>query len=247
MTPIFYTSPDNIGGEILYLDGSEARHLREVMRMKKGEAIIVVDGAGNGYKCLIDKSSKNKIDCVIIARIRQFGEPIHFVTLAAGLSTGFKFDDVIQRGVELGVCRFVPLLTEKSKVKISDDRKMKTKLNRWRKVALASMKQTRRSLLPEILPALDIRDYLLNLGDEALNILFDASRAEMSVNDLKLDTGYREINILVGPESGFSPGEIEGARQHGCKITGMGKRILRAENASPVAIALIMNRLDELR
>ncbi|MFH2036759.1 MAG: RsmE family RNA methyltransferase [Candidatus Zixiibacteriota bacterium] len=247
MIPIFYTDPENIIEEALYIDGAEGKHLRDVMRRQKGELIIVVDGLGNAYKCEIEKISKDKINCTVITKTRQFGEPLHFVTLAAGLSTGYKFDEVIMRATELGVSRFLPLITEKSKIKIDDEKREKNKLARWQKVAVASMKQTRRSFLPEISPITNFDNMLKNLEESHTTILFDPTYADKNLQNIKVENENKKINIIIGPESGFSKEEINLAREHDCQIVKIGPRILRTENASPVAIALIMNMLSELR
>lgn len=229
------------------LDGSEAHHACKVLRLKKGDAIMVVDGVGNGYKAEIVRISDRKINCSIISRIRHYGEPLHYVTLAAGLSTGYKFDDVVQRATELGVSRIIPMVTEKSKVRIENDKREKTKLARWRKVAIASMKQTGRSLLPAIEPVMEYGWILDNHGDLGTKILLDLTYGKKNLCDLELPPDQKFFTIFVGPESGFTRPEIELAKEHDCSIVTLGKRVLRTENASPVAVALIMHLLGELR
>ncbi len=245
--PILYTDPENIAPEMAVLVGSEARHAREVLRLKKGEIIIIIDGKGNACRCQIASLHKSKIDCHIISRIRNFGEPMHFVTLAAGLSTGFKFDEVIQRGTELGISRFIPLLTEKSRVKIEDESRQKTKLNRWLKVAVASMKQTRRSFLPEIYPMTEFEDLPNIIDDSGPVILFDPNSAGKDIDKIRLDSKTAVCSIIVGPESGFTADEVRMAAEEKWQIATLGKRVLRTENASPVAVALVMYLLGELR
>ena len=83
--PVFYTIPENVDSDCLYLDSTEAHHAQKVMRLKKGEPLIVVDGTGNGYRCEIAKYSGKKAECHIFSRTRNFGEPASFVTLACGM------------------------------------------------------------------------------------------------------------------------------------------------------------------
>ncbi len=247
VTPVCYVQPDKVDDDRLIIDATEAYHLRKVMRLKKGDPVMAVDGCGNGYKVEIERFSGRRIECKIHSRIRRFGEPMNFVTLAGGLSVGYKFDEVVRRVTELGVSRIIPMISEKSKIKLDDERRQKLKLNRWRKVAIASMKQTGRSLLPEITPMWDFVSLFSRLEDLGRKILFDRSHADKNISDTKISSGEGPVTILIGPESGFSRAEIETAREKNCEIVSMGKRIFRTENASPVAVALVMNLLSEFR
>jgi len=247
MNSVFYALPDDIIGEWITIRGSEAHHLKNVMRAGKGDTIMVVDGIGNGYKSVIEKASLKQISCRVLSQVRHFGEPMVHVTLAAGLSTGYKFDEVIQRGTELGVSRFIPLLTEKSKVRIESERREKAKLTRWANVAVASMKQTCRSFLPTIDPISNCADVLGTSGEAGMKILFDSTYSNRSLEDLQLSPETKNYTLFVGPESGFSRTEIELARETGCAIVSLGRRVLRTQNASPVAAAILMHLLGELR
>ncbi len=243
---LYYTDPKNIETDLLRLEGTEAHHISKVMRLNKGDALGVVDGVGNCYRCEIEKSSGGKLLCSIISRTRNFGEPSSFVSLASGLSVGAKFDEIIQKGVELGISRFIPLLTEKSKVKLDDPKKLKLRLTRWNKVALAAMKQCERSLLPEIVEPVKFDKLFEKINNTNQKLLFDP-RGNRNLYDIKLSKGDSDITLIVGPESGFSRGELELAGENGSKIVSLGKRILRAENAAPVISALVMQLLGEFR
>lgn len=244
---VFYTVPSNIAGDSLILTGSEARHIRDVLRFKKGDAIMVADGLGNCFRCEIWQISTTAVTCRIYNIIRHFGEPHHFVTLAAGLSTGFKFDDVVQSATELGVSRFYPLITAKSKIKILEEKRQDVKISRWQKVALASMKQCERAYFPEIKPFIDFKDVFAEFGEVEMTLLFDPHHAKLNLDQLSFSDEPETVNIIVGPESGFSPEEIELAQSKNCHIISIGPRILRTENAAPIAVALVMQKLGELR
>ncbi|HHI02042.1 MAG TPA: 16S rRNA (uracil(1498)-N(3))-methyltransferase [candidate division Zixibacteria bacterium] len=243
---VYYSGPENIENDSLTLSGSEAHHISRVMRLKKGDALCVVDGIGNCYRCEIDYLSRGKLICSVISRTRNFGEPSNFVTLAPGLSLGSKLDEIIQKGVELGISRFVPLITEKSKVKLDDPARLKRRLTRWNKVALAAMKQCERSVLPKISPPIRFELLFEQIENPGRMILFDTN-GKKNLYDLKLDKGDFDITLIVGPESGFSRSEVEFAGENGAEIIALGKRVLRAENASPVISALVMHHLGEFR
>ena len=242
---VFYVLPDRIGEEAVFIDGPEAHHLSKVMRVKKGEPIVVVDGAGNAYRCEVEKIDKKGVIGKILTRSRNFGEPLTRVTLAAGLSVGYKFDDVIQRATELGVARFVPLITEKSKVKIDDEKKAKTKLTRWTKIAVASIKQCGRAYLPVIETPVTMTKFLETSEDLGRMLIFDPNSGGLPIQQLELTRENGGLTVLVGPESGFSRAEIDLALEKGAEIVSLGDRILRTENAAPTALAVIMYTLGE--
>ncbi len=247
MIPVFYSPPQNIIGEILTISGDEAHHLAKVMRLKKGDAVDIVDGEGKAYHCTIDRIDKEKAICKIYRTTAALGEPSHHITLAAGLSTGTKIDDVIERCTELGISRFIPLITEKSKIKIGRGSDRKGKFDRWRKVAVASMKQTRRSLIPVIEPINEFGTLFEKFNDLGSILIFDPDSDSINLNEFVPDVAQNKYTILVGPESGFSRDEIEKAVANGAIIVSLGRRILRTENAGPTALALLMHILGEFR
>ena len=246
--PIFYASEPSILNDGLTLPKAEAHHAAKVLRLKKGALVIVVDGLGNAYRAAIDRVTRTGIvEVRIHSKARNFGEPNVVMTLASGLSAGHKFDSLIEKGTEIGVKRFVPLLTEKSKVRIEDPKRVRTKLNRYEKVAVAAMKQCRRSYRPEITSPVRFGDYLNELDESSLSLIFHPSSKGGRLEDVPLDSGQKRVNIIVGPESGFSEDEVDLALAKGARIVSLGSRILRTETAGPVVCALVMNWLGELR
>ncbi|UCD18377.1 MAG: 16S rRNA (uracil(1498)-N(3))-methyltransferase [Candidatus Zixiibacteriota bacterium] len=245
MIPVFYVPPDTVDGETVVITGSEAHHLRRVMRLKKGDPVMVIDGVGNACRAEIEKFPGKDVRCRILSRIRNYGEPVSYVTLAAGLSTGMKFDEVIQRATELGVSRIIPVISEKSKVKLDDDRRVKIKLSRWRKVAIAAMKQTGRALLPEIAAPAMFPQVLGGFDQLGQMILFDPCYGSDSLQIMTASENSRFFTLFVGPESGFSRAEVDLARDAGASVVSLGRRVLRTENAAPVVLALAMYVLGE--
>jgi len=247
MIPVFYTHPENITDDTLTISGDEANHLTKVMRLKRGDAIEVVNGSGTVYRCTIDRIEKAIAVCKIYQSALAYGEPWHFVTLAAGLSTGTKFDEIIERCTELGVSRFIPLATEKSKVKVDTEIGRNKKLDRWRKVAIASMKQTRRSLIPSIFPLVDFETLFEKYNDLGKILLFNPEADSFDLREFAPNNEDRNYTIIIGPESGFSHDEIETGRDNGAVIISLGRRILWTENAGPTATALLMHILGEFK
>lgn len=243
--PIFYAPPEKIGAEQAILDRTESGHLVKVLRLKKGAMVLVVDGLGMAYQGEVDRVGKNEAVIRLHSTTRNFGEPSARLTLAAGISTGDKFDSVVQKGTELGVKRFVPIISERTTVSITDPKRQKSRVRRLEKVALSAMKQTRRAYRPDIATPTKFADFLKETEKESLNLIFHPSPAGAQIAQLKIPTETKRVSILIGPESGFSDEEAAQAAQAGYQVVSLGARVLRTETAGPVACALVMNALGE--
>jgi 16S rRNA (uracil1498-N3)-methyltransferase len=244
--PIFYAPPEKFTDDTVELPREEAHHALNVLRLKPASIVMIVDGLGNACKGEILAGSKDTVRVRVHSRRRDFGEPAVRLTLAAGLSTSSKFDETVAKGTELGVKRFVPIITEKSKVKIDDPARARGKVTRLEKVALAAMKQCRRSYRPEISVPQKLPEFLREIDAESLNLIFALSKHSIPFDQIKIDHGVKRVCLLVGPEAGFSEEEIAQAVSAGFVQVSLGSRILRTETAGPVTCALVMLQLGEL-
>lgn len=246
--PIFYASPQQCMSTPIVITGSEARHAVSVMRLKAGAAVLVIDGNGTAYRGHIDRIAPRKqiVEIIPYDTIRNFGEPEVIVTLGAGLPTGHKFSTTIEKGTELGVRRFVPIVCEKSKVKIDGQQKTRARVTRFERVALAAVKQCRRAYRPEISLPVSFDAFLRQTDNSELRILFNPSQPATRLEKVISGKNQKRVTLLVGPESGFSVGELAEAAQAGFTTVSMGRRILRSETAGPVAVSLVMHLLGEL-
>jgi len=245
--PIFFAPPENIQADQIHLPAAESHHACDVLRLRSGALVIVVDGLGTAYRGELVIESKKPSIVNVHAQIRNFGEPNCRLTLAAGLSAGFKFDEVVDKGTQIGVSRFVPVVTERSKVKMEDARRIALKTARLEKVALAAMKQCRRSLRPEIVAPMAIAQYLHLIDRDSFKLVFHPSNGARSLADVLPPELPKRITLLVGPEAGFTSDELSQATAKGFTSVSLGPRILRTETAGPVVCALVMERLGELR
>jgi 16S rRNA (uracil1498-N3)-methyltransferase len=233
---------------MIYFPESESHHAVSVMRLSQADLVMVVDGAGTAYRGEIARIvGKKKVEVRIHSEIRNFGEPTVILTLAAGLSAGSKFDTVVEKGTELGVKRFVPVITEKSKVRLEDPKKAIAKTRRLERVALAAMKQCRRSYQPEVSHPVSLAEYVRQTDQQSLRLIFHHADTATSLEQLPTDSHPKRVDLLVGPESGFSPEEVETAIKAGFMPVSLGSRTLRTETAGPVACTLVMHALGELR
>lgn len=244
--PLFYVPPDKITGDSIDLPAAEARHATKVLRMRKGDAAVVVDGCGMAYRGILEKAGPKGGIIAVHQTVRNLGEPLVKLTLAAGLSTADKFDTVVQKATELGVSRIVPLTCSRAKVKVDDPKRAESKRKRLLKVAVAAMKQCRRSVCPAIEAPTPVGDFLSEAAAYESAIVFDPRPAHQPLDAVLDRRGIRRIAVLVGPESGLSGEEVSAAQSAGFSPVSLGARILRTETAAPVACALVMSALDEL-
>jgi 16S rRNA (uracil1498-N3)-methyltransferase len=175
-------------------------------------------------------------------------EPKIHLTLYQCMLKGEKFEWVLQKGTELGVSTFVPVISQRTIVQ--DPRRIEKKHVRWERIVEAAASQSRRGRLPILQPALSLESALRHsIAEHTFSLLlWEDTQAKSLANVLQ--AGKRplvSIGLFVGPEGGFDPGEIEPARQVGMQIATMGPRILRAETAATVAVAIVMYEMQELQ
>lgn len=245
--PLFYAPPESRVDNEIVLPDDEARHAVKVLRLKSGTIIIVMDGLGNAFRAELTFATVRKVTAIIHSQLRDYGETTVNMTLAAGLSVGSKFDDIVKRGTELGVRRFVPLISATSKVSLEDPRRARARVTRLERVAMAAIKQSRRSILPRIALPISFDDFLAEYNKDDTGLIFAVSRQAKKLHEIPLEGATKRITLMVGPESGFSGDEVARAEAAGLTPVSLGPRVLRTETAGSVVVALVMDRLGELR
>lgn len=237
----FYARPENIHGTGVMLDLGETRHLRDVLRLRKGDTVRVFDGEGRELTCEIAEIGKKQTNLHLIEETAPPSpESSLRLTLAAAMLKGEKFDTVVQKAVELGVSRLVPLGTIRCAVKSGDST---TRLDRWRKIMLEALKQSGRATLMEISAPIEFRKFLAShkKGDGRF-VLF----SERGGSRLPTVGQSKGITAVVGPEGGWEDSELEAARAASVEIVTLGGRILRAETAAIAIAAILQHRFGDL-
>ncbi|MBX7173411.1 MAG: 16S rRNA (uracil(1498)-N(3))-methyltransferase [Pyrinomonadaceae bacterium] len=235
----FYAPPENFSKQNIVLSLEETRHLRDVLRLRAGEIIQVFDGNGKEFSCEIETIGKKETVLKIIEEIAPSApESSLNLTLAIALLKGEKFDLVIQKAVELGVSKIVPLITKRTDVKLKDSDK---KIERWQRIILESSKQCGRAKLMEITQPINFAEFIKL--SEGTKILF----AERNGKDLTDFLFSEKIVGIVGSEGGWEDSELDLARENGVQIVTLGGRILRAETAGIVIPALLQNHFGDLK
>lgn len=237
----FYCEPQNIKGRNLRIVGQEKRHIVSVLRHKKGDLIDVVDGIGNKYRVRIADIKKNELQGEIISRKKGENEPKIDLSLAQSLCKGFKMDWVVEKATEIGVSSIIPLLTEKSEVKIESEKKEKVKINRWKRKALSAMKQSLRSRLPSIGEITSLERLLTRIEEFDFTLFGSLKRGALR---LKQAAPFRDqpekILVIVGPEAGFTQGELEKLSEVNAIPVNLGQRRLRTETAGIIFSFLVL-------
>ena len=242
----FFVPPENIQGNFLTIEGDEFHHTTRVLRKNVGDVLLAVDGRGNAYEFGVVRITRESLRGEIQKIVRGMGEPFTRVTLIQSVIKNPRFDWLLEKGTEIGVSRFLPVRTKFSVVEPD-----KKRLSRWSRILIAALKQSGRSVLPQISEPVTLAEALKDLQAVPLKILPEMAGRKSVLQAVKsyLQTSRippREVAILIGPEGGLSEEEIQGAVQAGFELVTLGSRRLRAETAGIVATCQVLTALDDL-
>ncbi|MGB6605959.1 MAG: 16S rRNA (uracil(1498)-N(3))-methyltransferase [Steroidobacteraceae bacterium] len=241
LTRVFIDAPLEPGTRVT-LEGNAAGHLRRVLRLRVGAALMVFNGRGGEYSASIDKAHGGSVTVAIgEAHAIERESPLE-LTLAQGISRGERMDLIVQKATELGVAHLVPLLTERSVVQL-DAQHAQRKVNHWRAVAVGACEQCGRNRLPEISAPIALRDHLRTAGAADLRLMF-APDAPQRVGEVARAAG--RVSVLVGPEGGLTDAEQQAAMAAGFRAVLAGPRVLRTETAAIVALTLLQHEFGDL-
>lgn len=235
----FIFNPADRNDTRITLSGTEAKHAASVLRLGKGDTIRLIDGSGEAHISEIVDLSPKSVTCSIIKTIRNGGETSLRVTLAAGISSASKFDSIIEKGTEIGVAAFVPLLTQKAKVKLEKSSAMAGKMKRWSRVCEAAVKQSGRSKFPHIVEPVSFTEFINGLAPEQ-SVLFHPESPTTTLAEFITTYDQLELTVITGPESGFSKDELALAGERNIPVINLGERILRTETAAVVCSSLLI-------
>jgi 16S rRNA (uracil1498-N3)-methyltransferase len=222
------------------LEEGAARHVARVLRLGPGAPLRLFDGRGGEYAATIVESDKREVNVAVGNFTEVEVESTLSLTLAQGISKGERMDFTIQKAVELGVQRIVPLQTERSVVNLKGERRNK-KLEHWRGVIISACEQCGRNTLPELLPMQSLSSWL-EKPRQGSGLLLD-HRAGSTIDSLSRPDA---VTLLIGPEGGLSEGERQQARAAGYTGLRLGPRVLRTETAALTALAALQSRWGDL-
>jgi len=228
--------PDLQAGQAAALPPEEAEHLVRVLRLGAGDAIAVFDGRGNEYLAQIESVSRRGVIVRPTARRRPAPEPSVRLTVAIAVTRGDRMDAAVRDAAMLGASVIQPVVAARTETRIAS-RARGRRVERWRRVAIASVKQCGRAVVPEVREALELADYLSRETAD-LRLLLVEPRAESS-STLAGVSKPESAAVLIGPEGGWAAAEIEAACRSGFHAITLGRRTLRAD-AMPVAAISVL-------
>jgi len=244
--PRFFVDPGQVKAGRVTITGPDVVHIVKVLRLGPGDALTVLDGRGNAYEAVIEQAGREAVICAITSHINAGGTPSLKITLVQGLPKGDKMDLIVQKATELGVCRIIPLVCDRTVVKLTGD-KSQRRLERWQRIAVEAAKQCRRPDIPEILPLAGWETVLADLSDNSLALIPWEEENQVALKKVleesKTTGGFV---VFIGPEGGFTSAEVELARSHGVKPVSLGPRILRTETAGLVVLAIMQYQFGDL-
>ena len=234
----WFFADEKITDSIFTITGEDARHIEKSLRMRVGEELTLVDCTQTQHLCEITDFCGGGVEVKIKQSKTCESEADVRVTLYQSLTKGDKMDLIVQKSVELGVHRIVPVITSRC-VSRPDEKSIKKKIERWQKIALGAAQQSCRAIVPEVSDVMDFGKAL----DEAAKLETSVIFYECGGESLRTftDKGSESMGIFVGPEGGFDVAEVCKAKEKGVVPATLGKRILRAETAPLAALSAIMS------
>ncbi len=226
--------------ETVTLPRDEGEHLTRVLRLGPGDVVSVFDGRGVEFLARVATAVRREVTLQLLSRVEAARESSVQLTLAQGVLKGERMDDVVRDAVMLGVTAIQPLVTRRTEVTVAQLLRA-ARVDRWNRVALASAKQCRRALLPEVRTPLTLETYLTEpLPLQRLMFVEPSAGAAVAPLSVLRDEPLPfEAVVLVGPEGGWDPGELEAAQQAGVRLVSLGARTLRADAVPLAALSIL--------
>ncbi len=242
----FYCTESDIYEDRIIITGNDVNHIKNVLRMKPGERVVVNDSNNMDYQCVISEVDSDEIILTIEDMNASFAELPLKMYLFQALPKLDKMELIIQKAVELGVHEVIPVATKRCVVKL-DDKKEKKKLERWQMIAESAAKQSMRGIIPKVHAPLSFKEAVQYASELSYNIIPYELYEGMEASREIMDTASKQesVGIFIGPEGGFSEAEIELANEHGIKTVSLGNRILRTETAGLCVLSILMFKITE--
>ena len=231
-------------GARVTLPESAAHHVKQVLRLGAGDALTVFDGRGGEYHAALTRVSRAAVEIDVGAHVAADRESPLVVELGQGVCKGDRMDLVVQKATELGVRTICPVLCERTVVKL-DAARAERRIAHWRAIAVHAAQQSGRTRVPEVAGVEGLDTWLARPGAGVRIVL--SPRADASLSDLAPPPPGEPVHLLVGPEGGLSPREVERARSAWFAGLRLGPRVLRTETAALIALGVLQAHWGDLR
>lgn len=240
----FYIEPDQVLASPPRITGPDVRHMKKVLRLVPGDRILLIDGTGYEYVAEIEDFSKHEAFIRIREKNLSKTESHLEIVIAQGFLKEKKMDNLVRHLTELGITRWVPMISERA-VARPDPHRMAERIKRWESIAIEALKQCGRAKMPEITNMQTFGDILAGQEDYDSKLIF----WENEIHPLE-DSDFRKpkkILLLLGPEGGFTEKEASDAQHAGFTCLSLGPRILRSETAALSACTLVQYLFGDLK
>ena len=240
----FFILPEFIAPEDVVFPPEQARQIRVVLRMTEGNHVLVLDNSGMMYEVALTAVTRDNVIGKIIKRQPAVGEPTIELTLYQSFLKRDKFEMVLQKGTEVGVSRFVPVVTKRTLVQSTEMKPNKRK--RWETILAEAAEQSQRGKIPQLETAVHFKTMLDQLNHfDAVLMMWEGEGGVTLKTAVHKKKDAKNVAILIGPEGGWTEQEVDQAKANNAQIITLGPRILRTETAAIVATALVLNELEQ--
>lgn len=243
----FYIDKDQISDDIITITGSDVNHIKNVLRMKQGEFLLLCDCCGKDYHCTIQDLDGHVIEAKVHEVKDTETELATRIYLFQGLPKKDKMELIVQKAVELGVTEVIPVMMKRTIVKLEDKKKEAKKIERWQSIATSAAKQSNRGVIPTVSEVVTYKEALQRAKEMDLVLLPYENEDGMTGTReiIKSIRGKKSIGVFIGPEGGYEESEIEMAKELDMKPVTLGKRILRTETAGLAMLSILMFELED--
>lgn len=241
----FFVSPEQIGENHIRITGADVNHIKNVLRMRPGEKVLIGNGQDKDYLCEISEILKEEVLASILAVDETGTELPSKIYLFQGLPKSDKMELIIQKAVELGVYKIIPVSTKRAVVKL-DEKKEAAKLKRWNSICESAAKQSKRTVIPEVSSVMGLQqafDFAKTLDQSIMPFEHQEGMADTKETFRAIEPGM-SVGVFIGPEGGFEDSEVEDAKSSGIIPVTLGRRILRTETAGLAVLSVLMFQLE---
>ena len=242
----FFVEPSQVEGHTIRILGSDVNHIKNVLRMKTGEGILISSGDDLEYACYIEEMGSEEV-LAHVMYVQEAGYELSSrIYLFQGLPKGDKMELIIQKAVELGVHEVIPVSTRRAVVKL-EGKKEENKIRRWQAIAGSAAKQSKRMYVPEVKPVMRFSQAIEQAKELDIVLLpYELAEGMRKTKEIiaQIKPGG-SIGVFIGPEGGFDEEEVRMAVEMGAKAITLGKRILRTETAGLTVLSVLMFALEE--
>lgn len=242
----FYCEANQVTEEHITITGSDVNHIKNVLRMERGEELMVCDGTGMQYTCQIEEFPAGEVKLSVLTAEKAATELPVRLKLYQGLPKKDKMELIIQKAVELGAAEIIPVMTKRCIVKLEDDKKETKKLERWQAIAESAAKQSGRGIIPTVGRVMNYKEAVKTAASEGMALIpYEMAEGMKSLKEAAAKAREQQvISVFIGPEGGFEEAEVEFAKENNVMPVSLGKRILRTETAGFTTLAILMYEIE---